>query len=216
MDGIVVGELNVDDAAEVAEVARLIARCMCDTTSWAYVVGKGREADLAWILERNLWLRRGMTLTARRESDAVLAGTVTCVPPGRMATSFLDKVRAGLLLVPFAIGYGTMRRLMRLGALHEQMERPYEHFFYVHMMGVLPEMQGLGVGSALMMRMLEDRVPPTMGTYLTTNSERNVRFYERLGFRTLGPCVRHESDEADKELFPSYSVYEMMRDGTEG
>jgi len=50
---------------------------------------------------------------------------------------------------------------------------------------VLPEMQGLGLGSALMAPTLERCDRQGLSVYLEASSERSAALYERLGFRLL-------------------------------
>ena len=52
---------------------------------------------------------------------------------------------------------------------------------YLVMVGIRPEMQGLGLGGTFV-RMLEQTVRPGRGWSLDTENEANVRFYEKLGF----------------------------------
>jgi ribosomal protein S18 acetylase RimI-like enzyme len=57
--------------------------------------------------------------------------------------------------------------------------------YYVRDVGVLPEMQGLGLGSALMGPTIERCDRQDLSAYLEASSERSAALYERLGFRPL-------------------------------
>ena len=67
-------------------------------------------------------------------------------------------------------------------AMNEQ--HPTETHFYLFAIGVLPEGQRSGTGSALMRAVLDrcdrERIP----AYLENTNERNQSFYERHGFKT--------------------------------
>lgn len=86
-------------------------------------------------------------------------------------------------------------------------ERCVEHFpdepaWYLMYLGVDPAGQGMGVGSTLLrasINAVTSRQPAPL--YLETGTERNVRFYERFGFR-----VR----EADVQLVPGETRHWTM------
>ena len=60
-----------------------------------------------------------------------------------------------------------------------------EHL-YLAVLGVEPELQGAGVGSALLSPGLELCDREGLAAYLETGKERNLAFYGRHGFRTVG------------------------------
>ena len=57
--------------------------------------------------------------------------------------------------------------------------------YYVRDVGVLPAMQGQGLGSALMRPTLEYCDRQNLPAYLEASSERSAALYERLGFRLI-------------------------------
>lgn len=59
-----------------------------------------------------------------------------------------------------------------------------EPHYYVADIGVRPEMQGKGLGSALMRPALDRCDREGLPAYLEASSERSAALYERLGFRT--------------------------------
>ena len=58
-----------------------------------------------------------------------------------------------------------------------------DSFWYLSIVGVLPEFQGMGLGSALVKRELEKLDMAGVATYLETFTSRNMTFYERLGYQ---------------------------------
>jgi GNAT superfamily N-acetyltransferase len=78
-----------------------------------------------------------------------------------------------------------LSRAARLGAAMEwrHMREVREPHYYVRDVGVVPGMQGKGLGSALMRPTLERCDREGLPTYLEASSERNAALYERLGFR---------------------------------
>ena len=195
--------------AQVAEAAGLLAAALHDDPAYAFVFPSGskpgaREEFFCRHLSNHVphqcaFVRAG----TRGEVDA----TVTLRPPGGVPLSRFTKLRA---FVPFgfAHGFDVLRRLSQIQDAYEAFERrassgPYWH---VHMMGVRPELQGKGIGGAL----LDDVLATTRGSrepiVLTTHKEINVRFYQRAGF-----------DVAFEELLPlpasqPYRIWCMRRE----
>ena len=71
-----------------------------------------------------------------------------------------------------------VRGMMQIDGAH-----PSEPHYYLAVLGTEPELQGGGIGSALMRPVLDmcdrDEVP----AYLESSKERNIAFYARHGFR---------------------------------
>lgn len=81
------------------------------------------------------------------------------------------------------------RRHEEVFAVFEAIGRvhPTEPHWYLALIGVEPEYQGYGFGSALLKRGLERCDRDGMPAYLEATSPRNIRLYERHGFRQLAP-----------------------------
>lgn len=79
-------------------------------------------------------------------------------------------------------------RLPQATALVTLMERrhPREAHYYIPYVGVAPQEQGQGLGSALMRATLDRCDRERRPAYLEATSERNAALYERLGFERLG------------------------------
>jgi ribosomal protein S18 acetylase RimI-like enzyme len=59
-----------------------------------------------------------------------------------------------------------------------------EPYVYLYVIGVSPHHQGKGIGTHLVISML-NHISPDIPIYLETETERNVRFCERLGFNIV-------------------------------
>jgi GNAT superfamily N-acetyltransferase len=122
---------------------------------------------------RHMVLRRGQAWTT---SD--LSGAALVMPPGRWRVPLYATLLEGRA---FGAGLG---RAARLGAAMEwrharEVRGPH---YYVRDVGVLPEMQGRGLGSALMAPVLERCDREGVPVYLEASSQRSAALYERLGF----------------------------------
>ncbi|MGL5831749.1 MAG: GNAT family N-acetyltransferase [Waterburya sp.] len=63
--------------------------------------------------------------------------------------------------------------------------QPSQPHFYVNALGVHPRSQGMGIGSALLeqINILSDRHPESNCVALDTETEQNVAYYQRLGYK---------------------------------
>lgn len=65
--------------------------------------------------------------------------------------------------------------------------KPYigDNFWYLSILGVLPEYQGQGLGPALIQNVLDKTDYLKVPTYLETFTSRNMSFYQRLGYKEI-------------------------------
>jgi ribosomal protein S18 acetylase RimI-like enzyme len=66
-------------------------------------------------------------------------------------------------------------------ACHE----PLKQHWHLGPIGVLPDYQGLGIGTMLMERFCEEVDACMADAYLETDVDKNVRFYEKFGFKVI-------------------------------
>jgi len=62
---------------------------------------------------------------------------------------------------------------------------PAEQHWHLGPIGILPDHQGAGIGSALMQRFCREVDACRSMAYLETDLEKNVRFYEKFGFKVV-------------------------------
>ncbi|HVC07922.1 MAG TPA: GNAT family N-acetyltransferase [Solirubrobacterales bacterium] len=122
---------------------------------------------------RHMGPPRGEVLTTND-----LAGAVIVMPPG----AWRAPIRATLLEGgAFGVHLGRAARLDAAIEWHHTRGVSDPHY-YVRDIGVLPRMQGRGIGSCLLRRILERCDREGLPAYLEASSERNAVLYERLGF----------------------------------
>ncbi len=106
-------------------------------------------------------------------------------PPGQGQTGLLQSAAmARGLLRPRLLA-----RLPRLalGLTCMQRRHPHEpHHWYLSRLATDPDVQGRGLGSAVLQPVLERCDGDGVGAYLETAVERNLDFYARHGFRVTG------------------------------
>jgi len=78
---------------------------------------------------------------------------------------------------------------------------PVEQHWHLGPIGVMPTHQGLGIGSLLMERFCKEVDACRVKAYLETDLDKNVRFYEKFGFKVI----------SESEIFGVKNRY-MLRD----
>jgi ribosomal protein S18 acetylase RimI-like enzyme len=96
-------------------------------------------------------------------------------------------IRSGMLGVPFRTG---LRPFVKFMGANDTMDKIHkkrvpEPHWYLMVVGVDPELQNRGVGSALVKEGLARADQSGHPCYLETSEKRNLAFYERLGFVVL-------------------------------
>ncbi len=172
---------------EVGELAGVLARAFARDPFYAYLAGEGSE--------RKQRMRDGWTGILRFTSDNLSttyttddrAGVALWHPPGYSGAGFVDSLRLLPSVLRLAGGYRRLREISKaIAALEERRRRhvPEPHF-YLSALGVEPERQGEGIGTALMRPVLEGADELRMLAYLETATARNVLLYERQGFAVV-------------------------------
>lgn len=118
-------------------------------------------------------------------------GAVVWLPAGFADVGGASALRAGALSLPFAIGFRATRNMQKLGETTTRLRTTHcrgDHW-HVAMLGVDPGHQGKGLGRALLTPKMEWCRRHGLPVWLETEAERNVRFYERLGFEVREEAV---------------------------
>ncbi|MEX0911853.1 MAG: GNAT family N-acetyltransferase [Gemmatimonadota bacterium] len=171
--------------------ANLLARALNRDASSAY-----HFPDESTRLRRLEWLhgwllRLGIRSGAVYATSPELAGVAIWMPPGSERVSLGEKIAAGLLGAPAAIGIGGTRRLL---ASRKALERvrarslPGKHWYLV-LIGVDPQHQGRGVGSSLMRHVLDRADDDGLPCYLETANKASRKTFQQFGFEVIGEAV---------------------------
>jgi len=109
------------------------------------------------------------------------------IPPDR-PISMIGLIRSAMLAMPFHIGFGPFARFLGANMVMDRFHQKYapEPHWYFFALGVAPELQGRGLGTALITEGLQRADKDGCPAYLETSSERNVAYYERFGFKVVG------------------------------
>ena len=137
---------------------------------------------------RDAALRRGMGHVLRQAylpnagawTTAELDGVALWGKPDDPKPSLLEQLRQ---LPTFAAAFGRhLPRAMRAFGTVEK-RRPSEPHWFLDLLAVRPDRQGRGIGSALVTSALAETDRTGVPAFLVTSNDRNVPFYERLGFK---------------------------------
>jgi GNAT superfamily N-acetyltransferase len=168
---------------EIPELAGVLARAFAHDPFYSYLAGDAPERSQRM---KDGWsgiLRYGTAHLAHTYTTEDRAGVALWLPPGYRGPSVLDTLRQ----MPALARLAGWRRLRTVGdAVAALEERRHHHVpephFYLSALGVEPERQGTGTGTALLKPVLEKTDRDGTPAYLETATARNVLLYERLGF----------------------------------
>lgn len=161
----------------------MLARAFHDDPAWCWILPRAerRARALPWLFRTAL----AATLAGGRvDTTPEVGGLALWIPPGGAIADVSRAARRSLLAVPLRLrgAYGRFRDYTQWN--HDVQRRAHDGpSLFLSGLGVDPAHQGRGVGGAL----LEAGVAraPGVPTVLLTNSERNLRFYERHGFEVV-------------------------------
>lgn len=190
------------DARGLEQLAWVLARAFRDNPLNVAVVGgssrrRVRSNRPGMRTTLHSALGRAMVLVSRRSTDRIDGGLVALpphawpLPPPPLALQLRTLLGQGLRV---ARAWG--RVFEELGAVH-----PVGRHWYLAVLGVEPDLQGLGSGGALVRHFLAQVDSDALPVYLETDRSQNVGLYERFGFRI----------EDEMEIL-GVSVWRMWRD----
>jgi GNAT superfamily N-acetyltransferase len=164
-------------AEDFRPLAAMLARAFYDdpVTAWFYPDARRRMKHA----------RRFFGIRLRQLADQELiyttaerSGAALWTQPGR----WREDLRQSLMLLPMLPVL--LPRIVRSTAAVREIERrhPVVPHYYLSVIGTEPEQQGGGIGSALLVPVLQRCDSDGVGAYLESSKESNVDFYVRHGF----------------------------------
>lgn len=165
--------------ADVPRLAEALARAFQDDPVFRWLVPD--DAERLWRSERafSLYLRKVYLAHDECYTTEGVVGGALWMPPGTWHLGPLAQLRLmpGMIL---AMG-GRLPRTLRAIATIES-NHPKEPHWYLPFVGVEPESQGRGIGTALMRPILDRCDRERLPAYLEATTPRNRACYERQGF----------------------------------
>lgn len=189
-------EVRLATARDVEPLAAMLARAFAHDPFYAYLAGDAPE--------RNARMRQGWLGILRHASDRLSttfttddhAGAAIWHPPDYSGASFIGSLRLMPSVARLAGGYRRLREISRaISALeHRRAHHVPRPHYYLSALGVEPERQGEGIGTALVAPILERAEHEDVPAYLETATARNVLLYERLGFEVVEELTLPDTD----------------------
>jgi ribosomal protein S18 acetylase RimI-like enzyme len=166
-------------ADELPAAAALLARAYRDNPLTVALIGDDQEERRA--ITESIFIVRleAMPPPLGARADGVLAGAAGLSPPGAPGPD-ADKFLA-------ALSRGGESLIGRTAQMLAAMRRhaPAGPLWHLGPVGVDPAFQGRGIGRLLVARFCENMDAQGASAALDTDQPRNVRLYERHGFKTV-------------------------------
>lgn len=181
--------------ADIPAMAATLALAFAHDPFYSFLTGDAPERNQRM---REGWsgiLRFGSARLAETYTTDDRGGVALWLPPGHRGPPILDSLRMTPSIGRLA-GWRRVRMITTVIAALEQRHRHHlsEPHFYLSALGVSPDRQGEGIGTALMEPVLDrcdrDRIP----AYLETATARNVLLYEKLGFEVVEELTLPNTD----------------------
>ena len=188
----------------ITEAATLAAAAFDNSPIYNVICGPNcepefRQSFLQWLFEHNFRQRIGTDVNrCVLDSNGKLVAFFMFVSPDTPDVSLWDMLRAGMLKGIFKFGFGVVKRLVTIKDEYEHIEdivlkkNEYKPIYRLERMVVHPNHQGKGMGSIALKHALKDADDKDLQVMLSTQEERNVRFYERLGFKVVHTSILAE------------------------
>lgn len=176
-------ELRAAQRSDVPAISAVFARAFYDDPINVRVIPDPaqritRSTRLFATLARQVHLPFGGCELALH--DGRLAAAALWDPPGHHNPS----ARRGLLtIMGLTRALGPQASLMRAIVGEMDRLRPKESHWYLGIIGTEPELQGTGIGTALMRSGLQKCDADGQPAYLESSKNSNVPYYENFGFR---------------------------------
>ena len=168
---------------QLGEASAVLARAFQDDPAWRWVLpnARRRASLLPWLFQTGFEIADAQVWTTEGE----IRGAARWLPPGKPNVHTGPMLRA-LVTTPLRVREATNRFFAYGRAVEALRARAVsEPHWYLAGIGVDPAAQRRGVGTALLQPGIDGAERDGLSAVLLTNSERNLTFYERSGFRTV-------------------------------
>jgi ribosomal protein S18 acetylase RimI-like enzyme len=172
--------------SEMSRAILTLARAFTNDPMFTWIFPDPRERSRSLLRMNRVPLQYGVRHGRVTAVNGAMAVAIW-IPPGHAVTAG-GMIRSGMISMLFGVGWRPFTRFVGANVAMGRFQREHvpEPHWYLLILGVDPEMQGRGLGSALVKEGLDRADETHRPCYLETSEERNVGFYERHGFVVVG------------------------------
>lgn len=180
--GVATNDIELLGRASLERATITLERAFSTDPMFAWIFPDAQRRCQSLRVLNRVPLEYGLRHGRVTHSNEALA-TAIWIPPGHTITPS-GMIRSGILGVPGRIGFRPFVRFMGANSVMGRLHKKYvpEPHWYLLIVGVDPELQGRGLGTALVTEGLARADQSACPCYLETSQERNLAFYERHGF----------------------------------
>ena len=168
---------------DIPQAAAVLVDAFEHDPIWQVVLSDTTPGQKAGAFETPLLycLKYGEVYATSKDLEGIAAwvpGDLAVMTPWRM-------LRSGAMRAALKLGWKTARKMEPIFSpleAHRQEIMKGKPFVYLQIIGVAPTLQGQGFAGKLLRALFEESEWAGMPLYLETETESNVRMYERLGF----------------------------------
>lgn len=183
IEDITIDELS---ASDVDEAIGVLARGMRDNPLHIAAFGSDPERRVQRLRKQFDKVFSVMNISAlvARDERGSIVGVLGMAPPGTCIGTMSGGQKLRMMPMMLPMGLGTTRRVMEWMGTWESHD-PGDPHWHLGPVAVEPFLQGRGIGSRLLTEFCERMDATGELSYLETEKEVNVGFYERFGFEVV-------------------------------
>jgi len=175
---------NLSDA-QLQQAGELLGRAFHEDPLYLYLQP---DPDLrtafsgGWM---TVMVRYGMRYARLYTMPAPMRGVSIWMPPGAPDPGAFDMIRCGILRALGGLRWRAILPLISLSHTLETLRRAQPAHWYLLLLGVDPDAQGQGIGTALLQPGFQAAEQDGLPCYLETMTQQDVAFYQKRGFQVV-------------------------------
>lgn len=184
---------NIEQAIQLAPKDKAVAvdvltRAFRDDPLYARLIPDEQERlqCLSWLWEATI---HTSLIFGEVYTTPSLQGVACWMAPGQSDMNLWQMVRTGFALPRAVMRYRpeTRKRFLDVVSMIDRVrhELMWSKYWYLWALGVEPAFQGQGIGGLLLQPILKRADDAGIPCYLETETERNIKFYQKHGFSVV-------------------------------
>jgi ribosomal protein S18 acetylase RimI-like enzyme len=180
-------KIIIPNKKDLKKAARVLTEAFKDYPLMQYFIPDAnkryKNLDAIWYTECIYAFRYGKIFAVENELKNFEAVIITIDEKISNFKMFL----CGAMRIPLKLGSEFMKRQDQISKIQNSMEKKHAKFphRYLWAIATLPQHQGKGYGSILVQHILEDLKKNNLPCYLETTKQKNIKIYEKLGFKLV-------------------------------